>query len=645
MENKRDALRVDTVGVSCSTLEEVFLNVAELHDATDDAGEGSGRESRVASPALAPAPSATSSPSSALAPPPRAVENPESSSSVASTPPLVHGLALTCAQYRAVLVKRLTHARRDKLSHVTMYLVPLLFVVLGLVVSKISADAARDPPPAVMNDASFVGDLPLAFATAAGASVAKRILASASNARTLRAFEENEIAEIETVNATWHCWNASAVLDSCEPAVEACDQCTPLDDAGATLDGFLLENSVSARSSCVGGAHAFPTCAGLFAGAATGTLRLSESSRVFNYTIAVSSTAFHALPSTMASAHDAFFAALHATNASGVAAASMTTINHPLPTTPEKKAEQAMLMQLIVSLCVIMGLACLSASVAVFLVWERASASKHLQTVSGLHRGVFWAGTYTWDLLACFPPILLIFLAFAASGLDAYDGDALAVIAVALVLFITSAIPLAYIFHWPFENNMAALAAQMGTYFFFGVAQLIAGVVLAGLAAAGVATRDARLGRVGSYLSVAAALLRRPRAVHAVRREHRPRVRARRRREVAVERRRRRRGAESDGVRDGRLRRARRRDRIRRVQRERVEGRGRTRARTVARRAGRGAARAIRRRRRRRPGRRRGRQGRSDASRSRRTRRGRIRSRRDGSRSGTQSAAAGTCAR
>ena len=488
LENKRDALRVDTVGVSCSTLEEVFLNVAELHDATDDAGEGSGRESRVASPALAPAPSATSSPSSALAPPPRAVENPESSSSVASTPPLVHGLALTCAQYRAVLVKRLTHARRDKLSHVTMYLVPLLFVVLGLVVSKISADAARDPPPAVMNDASFVGDLPLAFATAAGASVAKRILASASNARTLRAFEENEIAEIETVNATWHCWNASAVLDSCEPAVEACDQCTPLDDAGATLDGFLLENSVSARSSCVGGAHAFPTCAGLFAGAATGTLRLSESSRVFNYTIAVSSTAFHALPSTMASAHDAFFAALHATNASGVAAASMTTINHPLPTTPEKKAEQAMLMQLIVSLCVIMGLACLSASVAVFLVWERASASKHLQTVSGLHRGVFWAGTYTWDLLACFPPILLIFLAFAASGLDAYDGDALAVIAVALVLFITSAIPLAYIFHWPFENNMAALAAQMGTYFFFGVAQLIAGVVLAGLAAAGVAT-------------------------------------------------------------------------------------------------------------------------------------------------------------
>jgi hypothetical protein len=106
-------------------------------------------------------------------------------------------------------------------------------------------------------------------------------------------------------------------------------------------------------------------------------------------------------------------------------------VNHPLPTTAEDKQAQAMIMQLLVGLCVILGLSCLSASVSVFLVWvgrcmltllkapvskylklkddillstfafkfklrryiwERSSASKHLQMVSGLNRAVFWLG-------------------------------------------------------------------------------------------------------------------------------------------------------------------------------------------------------------------------------------------------------------
>jgi hypothetical protein len=141
-----------------------------------------------------------------------------------------------------------------------------------------------------------------------------------------------------------------------------------------------------------------------------------------------------------------------------------------------------------VSLCIILGLACLSASSSVFLVWERASASKHLQMVSGLHRSIFWAGVYTWDLLASVLPLALIISAFAACQVDEYSGEALLVIAAALGLFAASAAPLAYLLHWPFENNMACLAAQMGAYFFFGVAQLIAAVVLDGLAAAGVAS-------------------------------------------------------------------------------------------------------------------------------------------------------------
>jgi LSD1 subclass zinc finger protein len=76
--------------------------------------------------------------------------------------------------------------------------------------------------------------------------------------------------------------------------------------------------------------------------------------------------------------------------------------------------------------------------------------------------------------------------AFAIARVPAYSDDgALAVVFTALLLFGAAAMPLAYLLHFPFANEMNALAAQMGIYFFFGVAQLIAAAVLRGLAALG----------------------------------------------------------------------------------------------------------------------------------------------------------------
>jgi ATP-binding cassette subfamily A (ABC1) protein 1/ATP-binding cassette subfamily A (ABC1) protein 3 len=77
-------------------------------------------------------------------------------------------------------------------------------------------------------------------------------------------------------------------------------------------------------------------------------------------------------------------------------------------------------------------------------------------------------------------------VAFAIARVPAYSDDgALAVVFTALLLFGAAAMPLAYLLHFPFANEMNALAAQMGIYFFFGVAQLIAATVLRGLAALG----------------------------------------------------------------------------------------------------------------------------------------------------------------
>jgi ABC-type Na+ transport system ATPase subunit NatA len=116
---------------------------------------------------------------------------------------------------------------------------------------------------------------------------------------------------------------------------------------------------------------------------------------------------------------------------------------------------------------------------------QRADA-RTSQMVSGVHRATFWAATAAWDAINYMIPLIAFTVAFAIARVPAYSDDgALAVVFTALLLFGAAAMPLSYLLHFAFANEMNALAAQMGIYFFFGVAQLIAGAVLRGLAALG----------------------------------------------------------------------------------------------------------------------------------------------------------------
>lgn len=453
---------VAACGVSCSTMEDVFLNVAELEKGIATA-------------------STASIASTASTEPEDAVQVTMHSES--STPDSrVHGWALLCRQFHAMLWKRAIHARRDRLGIVTMYVVPILFVVLGIAVSKISNEAFEDPPPSVM-DRSYLGNLPTAFSAA---------MSSMDVASVVDHLPPAEVMPVPQSPGTWRCWQPSPVVDICrpdeiDPIIPGCPNCTAPEDFADTIDGFLLAN-IPDQATCANPEHTDnASCSALLVDSAAGFAPRPDGitptgTQEVNYTVMVSPTAYHALPASLASFHDAVFKALHPDSPN----ATLVSINHPMPTTSEQKMEQAMLMHLVVSLCALLGLACLSASASAFLVWERSSASKHLQMVSGLNRSVFWAGAYAWDLIAFAPPLAIFLVIFAASEEEAYTGESFAVVAAALALFMLSAPPLAYVLHWPFENNMACLAGQMGTYFFFGVAQIICAVVLGGLGEAGV---------------------------------------------------------------------------------------------------------------------------------------------------------------
>lgn len=117
---------------------------------------------------------------------------------------------------------------------------------------------------------------------------------------------------------------------------------------------------------------------------------------------------------------------------------------------------------LVVCIFLGVGMSILSASFSSFLVSERMNNAKHLQMVSGVDKVLFWVTSYLSDLINYLIPFTLIFVCFAAFNQDVFTGNnGLAGIAMLLVFFGISAIPLSYLCHFPFKTPMNSLVAQV----------------------------------------------------------------------------------------------------------------------------------------------------------------------------------------
>ncbi|XP_037549875.1 phospholipid-transporting ATPase ABCA1-like [Nematolebias whitei] len=92
--------------------------------------------------------------------------------------------------------------------------------------------------------------------------------------------------------------------------------------------------------------------------------------------------------------------------------------NHPLNLTKEQLSFMAMATtstDVVVSICVIFAMSFIPASFVLFLIQERVSKAKHLQFVSGVNPAVYWLANFAWDMcnyiIPCFI-VIMIFLAF-----------------------------------------------------------------------------------------------------------------------------------------------------------------------------------------------------------------------------------------
>uniref|UniRef100_A0A673C7T2 Zgc:172302 n=1 Tax=Sphaeramia orbicularis TaxID=375764 RepID=A0A673C7T2_9TELE len=160
----------------------------------------------------------------------------------------------------------------------------------------------------------------------------------------------------------------------------------------------------------------------------------------------------------------------------------ITAFNHPLNLTKEQLTEMAMMttsVDVLVSICVIFAMSFVPASFVLFLIEERVSKAKHLQFVSGVKPILYWLANFTWDMLNYTVPASMVVLIFISFQQQSYVSETnLPALILLLLLYGWSITPLMYPASFVFSVPSTAYVVLTSINLFIGINGSIATFVL-----------------------------------------------------------------------------------------------------------------------------------------------------------------------
>ncbi|XP_055947316.1 ATP-binding cassette sub-family A member 2-like isoform X3 [Argiope bruennichi] len=126
---------------------------------------------------------------------------------------------------------------------------------------------------------------------------------------------------------------------------------------------------------------------------------------------------YHAMPTYVNSLNNAILRANLPKSKGYPSAYGITVINHPMTDTSYLLSKDQILQgtDVLIAIFIIVAMSFVPASFVLFLVYERYTKAKHLQFVSGVDAIVYWVANYFWDMCSYVVPatccvlILLIF--------------------------------------------------------------------------------------------------------------------------------------------------------------------------------------------------------------------------------------------
>uniref|UniRef100_A0A8B9K328 P-type phospholipid transporter n=1 Tax=Astyanax mexicanus TaxID=7994 RepID=A0A8B9K328_ASTMX len=151
----------------------------------------------------------------------------------------------------------------------------------------------------------------------------------------------------------------------------------------------------------------------------------------------------------------------------------ITAFNHPLNLTKEQLSQVALVttsVDVLVSICVIFAMSFVPASFVVFLIQERVSKAKHMQFISGVQPFLYWLANFIWDMCNYVVPATLVILIFVCFQQKAYvSATNLPVLALLLLLYGWSITPLMYPASFLFEIPSTAYVVLTSVNILIGI--------------------------------------------------------------------------------------------------------------------------------------------------------------------------------
>ncbi|KAL4006708.1 leucine-rich repeat-containing protein 16 [Sarotherodon galilaeus] len=160
----------------------------------------------------------------------------------------------------------------------------------------------------------------------------------------------------------------------------------------------------------------------------------------------------------------------------------ISVTNHPLNLSKEQLASAAMATtstDVVVSICVIFAMSFIPASFVLFLIQERVNKAKHLQFVSGVNPAVYWLANFAWDMCNYIIPCFIVIVIFLAFQQQAYVSPPNLPALILLLIFYGWAItPMMYPFSFIFSVPSTAYVVLTCINLFIGINSSVATFIM-----------------------------------------------------------------------------------------------------------------------------------------------------------------------
>ncbi|KAE8985099.1 ATP-binding cassette sub-family A member 2 [Phytophthora rubi] len=437
MDNHLTQLGLLSYGISATTLEEVFIKVAEADDEKHQHTLGH----RV-----------------------RPGGNEAASGVVLQTS------GLFFSHLRALLLKRFHNAKREKKTIIYTTFYPILLLLAGLVILK-SSSTTSDDPNLALNTNAYSSDsaTPTPYYCQAGDESCGDVMTSH--------FSGAKAQELAI---------DSPAYDSSSPTVFDVTYSSPkINATDATGDGLRVGQALYARGYGANSTAVVEDQYGAY------LVYGDSGEQIFSYNVFTNTTATHApiiFKALMDQAIYRFFAANSSDSAVDFSV-DLTVNNHPLPLTAAAKALFGSFLAFSACVFVCISFSYFPLPVVVYLVREKEANhnSKHQQLVSGVSLTAFWLANYLWDLMMYVVPCVAAILLIKLFDISALTGNSecssctsatFPAVIVLFVLFGLAICPFTYCLSFLFKEHAAAQTFTMKINFLVGVVLMIVSYIL-----------------------------------------------------------------------------------------------------------------------------------------------------------------------